>query len=345
MSIQKKFEEFYDAIFLTNECDEYKDAREKDDVIVEKIKNKFKENGYSVKDTFIQGSWATNTAIKQKGIDFDIDRAIVISESEAPSDPLKPKSAVLEVLEGMNFKNAKIKMPCVTAGYKNIDLHIDLPIYSKDDNGNYKLAIGKPHSQISEWGNSDPKGLIDWVKNFDAYKNNYKKEHRRQFRRLVCYIKKWRNETFSDEIKSKLFSIGLTIMIKVCFQPSIDEDGVPDDLTALKNTVSHILLFGNYLISDGKGGYKIRVALPVSPYCDIYKDAGSSERGTQFYNKLSTLKNKLQDAIGEAGDLKKQCEILNKQFGDDFPIITDSNVKKASIGFSVAGTVGTSQGA
>ena len=186
MSIQKKFEEFYDAIFLTNECDEYKDAREKDDVIVEKIKNKFKENGYSVKDTFIQGSWATNTAIKQKGIDFDIDRAIVISESEAPSDPLKPKSAVLEVLEGMNFKNAKIKMPCVTAGYKNIDLHIDLPIYSKDDNGNYKLAIGKPHSQISEWGNSDPKGLIDWVKNFDAYKNNYEKEHRRQFRRLVC---------------------------------------------------------------------------------------------------------------------------------------------------------------
>lgn len=343
--MQNKFEEFYKNIFLTNECNEYKDARKKDDAIVEKIKNKFKTNEYSVKETFIQGSWATHTAIKQKGVNFDIDRAIVISESDAPSDPLKPKNAILDVLEGMSFKNAKIKTPCVTAGYKNIDLHIDLPVYSKDDDGNYKLAIGKPHSQITEWGNSDPKGLINWVNNFDAYKYNYEREHRRQFRRLVCYIKKWRNEKFTNDIKSKLFSIGLTIMIKECFQPSIDKDGVPDDLAALKNTISHILSFGNYLISDGKDGYKIRVALPVSPYRDIYNDAGSSERGTQFYNKLSTLNNKLQDAIDEADNLKKQCEILNKQFGDDFPVIADSNVKKASIGFLSAGTVGTSQGA
>lgn len=343
MSLQKKFEEFNTNIHLTRESDEYYQARKKDDSITDAIKTRFKEEGYAVVESFIQGSLSTFTTIKPVEEDFDIDRAIVISNEKAPYNPLTPKKIVLEILENRGFKNAKIKKPCVTAVYQSIDLHIDIPIYSLDENGNYKLAVGKSDS-TKEWSDSDPKGLTDWVNNFDMY-YFHQNEHRNQFRRLVRYIKKWRNETFSDEIKSKLFSIGLTIMIKQCFQSSIDIDGIPDDLIALKNTVSHILLFGNYLISDGKGGYKIRVALPVSPYRDIYNDAGSSERGTQFYNKLSALNSKLQDVIDENGNLKKQCEILNKQFGNDFPLVDDNKAKKASIGFLTAGTVGTSQGA
>lgn len=343
MSLQKKFEEFNANIHLTRESNDYRNAREKDDSITDAIKTRFKEEGYAVIENFIQGSLSTFTTIKPVGEDFDIDRAIVVSSAKAPDNPLTPKKIVLEILENRGFKNAKIKKPCVTADYQSIDLHIDIPIYSLDENGNYKLAVGKSDA-TKEWSDSDPKGLTDWVNDFDMY-YFHQNEHRDQFRRLVRYIKKWRNEKFSGDIKSKLFSIGLTIMIKECFQPSIDIDGIPDDLTALKNTVSHILLFGNYLISDGKGGYKIRVALPVSPYRDIYNDAGSSERGTQFYNKLSALNSKLQDVIDENGNLKKQCEILNKQFGNDFPLVDDNKAKKASIGFLTAGTVGTSQGA
>lgn len=343
MSLQKKFEEFNTNIHLTRDNTDYRNAREKDDSITDAIKVRFKEEGYPVIDNFIQGSLSTFTTIKPIDEDFDIDRAIVISEENAPKNPLTPKNIVLEILEKRGFKNAKIKKPCVTADYQSIDLHIDIPIYSRDENDNYKLAVGKSNS-TKEWSASDPKGLINWINNFDSYPS-YKSEHRNQFRRLVRYIKKWRNERFSDDIKSKLFSIGLTIMIKECFHPSIDNDGIPNDLSALKNTISFILSSGKYLISDNNGGYKIRVYLPVSPYLDIYNDAGSSVRGTQFYNKLSTLRNKLEDAIEAEGNLKKQCEILNTQFGDDFPIIEEHNEKRASIGFVTAGTVGTSQGA
>lgn len=110
-------------IYITRQSDEYKNARQKDDNITEEIRKKFKENGYPVQDDFIQGSLATSTAIKEKGKDFDIDRAIVIKEEHAPADPTIPKKVVLEILENRGFKNAKIKKPCVTADYKNDPRH------------------------------------------------------------------------------------------------------------------------------------------------------------------------------------------------------------------------------
>ncbi len=113
MGLQNKFLTFNDNIYITRQSDEYKNARQKDDNITKEIRKKFKENGYSVQDDFIQGSLATSTAIKEKGKDFDIDRAIVIKEEHAPTDPTIPKKVVLEILENRGFKNAKIKKPCV----------------------------------------------------------------------------------------------------------------------------------------------------------------------------------------------------------------------------------------
>lgn len=99
MSLQNKFMNFHDAIKLGRQDLEYTTARLKDDSITAEIKKRFKEDGYPVIEDFIQGSLATSTGIREKGQDFDIDRAIVIEADLAPENPITPKLAVLEVLE------------------------------------------------------------------------------------------------------------------------------------------------------------------------------------------------------------------------------------------------------
>lgn len=346
MGLQSKFKKFDEKIYITRTSDEYKNAREKDDSITKAIKEKFKENGYPVQEDFIQGSLATRTTIKEKGKDFDIDRAIVIKEDDAPKDPIIPKQVVFDILEARGFQNAKIKKPCVTADYKNEDLHIDIPIYSKSALGYYKLAVGKRNSsdENKEWAESDPRGLIDWVNNSDNY-GSYADEKLYQFKRIVRYIKRWRNITFHENVCRKIFSIGLTVMLKEKFQPSIDEEGLANDLKALKHTIDQILDYSTYFVSQPENQWLVEVKLPVSPYRDIF--TGSSlNTGTQLRTKLNSLRNTLQQVIDEK-DESQQCTLLRSVFGEDFPegTQTSSQENATKVVFSSAGSVGTSQGA
>lgn len=341
MSIQARFNKFHDKIKLSREDSEYKSAREKDDSILKDVKAALKDNGYPVVENFLQGSLSTATAVKNPGEDFDIDRAIVIEHKDSPNDPVKVKRIVLDELVKRGFKNAKIKKPCVTADYSSQNLHIDIPIY-REQYGSYELAVGKKNSseENKEWSASDPKGLRDWINDSSPFIGSSSKKLE-QYKRIVRYLKRWRDHKFSSEVASKVYSIGLTVMAKHEFSPSLDDNEKPNDLVALRNTVES-MLSTSYFTYQGNDQYKVRVDLPKSPWRDIF-DESSVNTGTQFYNKLSFLKNKLNSAINES-DLKKQCEILNGILGDDFEIPTDSsNTKKAA--FSTAGVVGTSQGA
>ncbi|ENU46787.1 nucleotidyltransferase [Acinetobacter nosocomialis] len=346
MGLQNKFLTFDGKIYITRYSDEYKKAREKDDSITEEIRKKFKENGYPVQEDFIQGSLATSTTIKEKGKDFDIDRAIVIKEDDAPEDPTIPKKVVLDILENRGFKNAKIKKPCVTADYQSEDLHIDIPIYSKSSSGLYKLAVGKKNSDENnrEWSDSDPKGLQSWINQKDN-SGIYETEKLLQFKRLTRYIKRWRNFNFHEDTCRKVFSIGLTVMFKQKFQSSINDEGLENDLEALKKTIDQIIDNSNYFLAQPDNKWKIEVYLPVSPYRDIF--SGSSiNTGTQLRNKLSNLRTTLQKVIDET-DESKQCGLLRTVFGDDFPESSQNSSKNeaAKVVFASAGSVGTSQGA
>lgn len=346
MSLQSKFNIFNQKIHLTRQDNAYKEAREKDDSITTAIKTKFKEKGYPVIDDFIQGSLATFTTIKEKGEDFDIDRAIVIHHDEAPMDPVDAKKVVLDILENRGFQNAKIKTPCVTADYQSKNLHIDIPIYKKTPLGTYQLAVGKKDSNAENkmWSDSAPKELIEWVNDSSKY-YLYQDEKIQQFRRLVRYLKRWRNLKFSHDVTRKIYSIGLTVMIKQHFQPSIDSEGSPNDLIALKNTINSIVNQSGYFTLYSNDQWKVQVNLPVSPYRDIFHGS-SLNTGTRFRNGLSKLNSSLQTVIDEI-DESQQCSLLIELFGDDFPEGTSANntstTRKAV--FATAGAVGTSQGA
>ncbi|HHQ6576692.1 TPA: nucleotidyltransferase domain-containing protein [Serratia fonticola] len=353
MSLQSKFIKFHDAIKLGIQDLEYTNARLKDESILKSIKARFKEDGFPVIDDFIQGSMATSIGIREKNQDFDIDRAIVIEASMAPENPITPKLAILEVLEDRGFKQAKIKKPCVTADYKVEDLHIDIPVYRRYENGQYELAVGKRHSDEDsrEWSPSAPRELISWV---DAYDDNavYASKQHDQYRRIVRYLKRWRNFTFSENVRRKIYSIGIAVMVKESLKPSINDEGFPDDLSALRSTIYHILNYGGYFSLVEAEKYKVRVDIPVSHKRDIF-DNSSTTTGTQFRNQLNSLLKTL-DKVAVEDSESKQCELLRNVFGEDFPDHASSSAVStasvtASIGtntvYASSGAVGTSQGA
>lgn len=341
MGIQSRFNDFHDRIKLSRTDESYKKAREKDDSITTDILKAFKDKGYEVKTTILQGSLSTDTAVKHEVKDFDIDRAIIITKDSSPDDPVEPKLVIYDILGDRGFKNHKVKTPCVTADYAAENLHIDFTVY-RESYGNYELAVGKTHSNAENkvWSSSDPIGLKDWIKDNSTYGNSADKKQQ-QFNRIVRYLKRWRDHQLSHNVAKKVFSIGLTVMAKQSFFPVFSDEGIASDLEALKNCVDSMLL-NNYFTPQGDGKYSVSVMLPKSPYRDIFYGS-SNDTGTQFKNKLETLKTKLSDALAETDEIE-QCKILNKLFGADFEV-PEATAKATRTAFATAGSVGTSQGA
>lgn len=347
MGIQTQFQKFHDSIKLTREDDAYSDAREKDNSITDQIKSAFKEAGYEVKSTFIQGSFAIHTAIKSLDGDFDLDRAIVIDSDDAPENPVECKITLHDVLEARGFKNARIKKPCVTADYSSLDLHIDFPVYKHGFILGHRLAVGKRNSseENREWLSSDPEGLIVWVNDdtIEGHWSDLSKEEKAQFRRIVRYVKRWRDVQYTDP--KHIYSIGLTIMLKKSLRTSIDDEDRPNDLLALYDTIDCLLEEKEFftLTNSDPEKYTIQIDLPVDPFTDIFQKHGETV-GTELRRKFVRLRKKLKEAIDESS-LKKQYEILSDMFGDDFPIPDEDPKGGNKVYMAASGIVVPNQGA
>ncbi len=352
MGLQKQFKKFDKEIYLSNKSDDYQDARTKEHSILSEIKKQFKEKGFSVIEDFRQGSFSTNTAIRKLRGDFDVDRAIVIRKCDSPSDPLECKQKVYDILENRGFRNHKIKTPCITADYASKNLHIDYAIYQKDDYGRYEIGLGKPSSNTEnkKWELSEIKEFQNWINGSsnETGRRNLTNEEKAQFKRLVRYLKRWRDLKIPEANQKYFYSIGLTIMIKESFIPSIEDNSLENDLESLIQTVEYLLEQKNYFTTWGDNKYNIQVNIPFAPGVDVFRKHGKTQ-GTVFRNALKNLLEKLKKASDE-GTLKKQCEILQGVFGDDFEIVDDLKVSNEShsiekVVSASAGVVVPSQGA
>ena len=133
-------------------------------------------------------------------------------------------------------------------------------------------------------------------------------------------------------------------MVKECLVTSFSTEGARQDLQALCKTVEAILA-SDYFTEEQAGRYRVRVHLPSQPWRDIFHGS-SLDTGTQLYNKLRRLKDKLADTE-RLGDERAQCEVLHALFGDDFEIpevpMGSTEVTKAT--YPSAGIVTSSVGA
>ncbi|HEX9731059.1 MAG TPA: nucleotidyltransferase [Thermoanaerobaculia bacterium] len=336
--IQKQFEEFHDAIKLRR-FGQNATLREKRDIIHLKLRERlpevFENNdeecpAYSFRD---QGSYEMGTGTIPLDGDFDIDQGMYFKVSTSDyTDPVVLKKRVYEALEG-HTSSIRIRRSCVTVQYQckgEPIYHVDLAIYSDSNcnvDGKDRLAVGRTNSSEEDrhWEVSDPQHLSDTIL------GRFSDEDRKQFRRVVRYLKRWRDENFSTTGNAAPIGIGITVATYDNLQPTYEDvlAGKPDDLSGLRHLAATLLDRFRTVWDDEEqqSTRRLTVNLPVEPWNDLFERMTNRQmEGLEF--KLNRLREALNYAASVA-DPVDACKELQKVFGDDFPIPEKKETAKA----------------
>ncbi|MED2974078.1 nucleotidyltransferase [Fictibacillus sp. B-59209] len=314
-----QFNDFHDTIRLKEE-DEI--LRTKRDIIKEKIKEKLPEEVSYEFEVFNQGSYAMRTGIKPLDSDYDIDIGLYFDMSRDDVEPVTAKNWIYNALKD-HTGNVKIKNPCVTVSYEE-GYHVDITVYAVNNtDGKVYLAKGKPTSITDDkkWDESNPKDLINEVRY-----HLYTQEDRKQFRRVVRYLKRWKDVNFSS-VNGKPTGIALTSCAYHWLTIQKDTNAFSGhstyrDLDALLGLVVSMInnFEPEYVYVDGEyqSMPRLKVELPVEPRPELFEKMTPKQMKT-FKEKLESLLTALQEAKYEL-DPTDAAELLRNQFGDDFPV-------------------------
>lgn len=343
MSLQKYFKEFDKAIKL--DYDVKSELKEKRDVLLKILKESDEIPAFEKYD---QGSYSMYLGVEPLDKEYDIDVGLRFYASSSEYEPMDLKNKIYDLLKNHTDYGAKIKKPCVTVTYKKdgeAAYHVDLVIYTYEDkedtDSQLYLARGKS-SESDEicWEKSDPVGLVDYVK--DKYKGEEYKEDREQFRRVVRYMKRWKNKKFNSSGNAEPPSIGITLIAVDKFEASkqydyLEEKYLYDDLEATLNFAKKIknLFCYKEMSENGRALYSIKYNLPSTlnfePNTNVFKKM-SDNYMTDFKEKIDVLVSDLE-AIKNETDEVEQCKKLKKIFGEDFPVPEKKNAAKQQMNY------------
>ena len=157
-------------------------------------------------------------------------------------------------------------------------------------------------------------------------------EKRNQFRRVIRYLKKWKNRKFSNTGHANPPSIGITLIAADNFNYYEE-----DDLSSLIDLVNTIINKFSYVRTNesGRSMYKISLPLPYNlkfKFGDDIFEKMSVAQMTDFKDKIEKLKKDLVEVRDEADELE-QYKKLNKIFGDDFEIPEEKNSAKKQFNY------------
>ena len=299
-SLSKLFLDFHDENSLTKT---YKEKITKGrDALRNKIGNKFEEKGRKKPQHCTQGSYAMKTAIMPlDGDEFDLDNGVYLRGYSTDQDDWPAAQTVhtwvKEAVEKHTSNSPIDKNTCIRVVYED-KYHIDLPIYIMGENSAGDSIAYLAHKSKG-WIESDPKAFTAW---FQGYVN----ENGQEIRRMVKYLKAWKDYKNID-IK------GMAITILVCNNFSVTEKR--DDLSLL-DTVTNII----DSLEDSFHCYK-----PVTPTDeDLFADVSETSKN-EILKGLNNLKKKLDAAINEKSNEKDATDILQKVFGERFPTGEDAD--------------------
>jgi hypothetical protein len=341
--LQKYFEDFHNKIKLS---DENEILREKREVVLNKLKSRlkkiFEERGETAPPFvhFNKGSYAMGTGTVPINCDYDIDIGLLfdLCKDNYP-DPVVVKGWVYDALEG-HTDEVTIMQPCVRVQYHlegEPVYHLDLAVYAHadDTNGQIYLARGKQYSSPERriWEEDDPKGFIKLINNRFADENDH-----RQFRRVIRYLKRWKDFKFSSNGNAAPIGIGITVAAYLWFSPRrvlIDFFGnkyKDNDLNALSSFVDQMLRQFRTVDHEGEQAERLIVTLPVPPYNDLFKKMSNLQM-SDFKRRLEELRGVLKEVEGKEADPDpvEACKKLQSQFGDDFlvPEVNETAQRKS----------------
>lgn len=347
--VQGEFRQFHEAIKLTD-LDENATLLEKRKLLVTKLRDGLRRTFEELEEsapTFQErnlGSYAMGTGIKPTGgRDFDIDVGLYFNNSVDDYEPVKLKQLVLAELDKAPH-SAEMQRPCVTVTYTKDGedaYHVDFAVLvagEKQADGVPRLAKGLPGSNVENkvW---EPSGSLEFVKRVT---NHLDGDDRQQFKRVIRYLKRWKDFRFSARGEGAPRGIGLTAAALLWFVPRCSYDGsgkrVDDDLVATRDLVAAMRANFGSRVHDGEVAERLTVTLPVLPYDDPFSRMSNRQMGV-FKERLQALKDTLQDAI-EAVDRRAACSALRKQFGDDFPVPDEDSTKSAGPAILTGGHFG-----
>jgi predicted nucleotidyltransferase len=223
--VQRHLEDFHDAIRLT---DENETLREKRDAVLRKLDSGLvkifedREEDSPTYTTINRGSYAMHTGVVPLEGDYDIDVGVIfdVCKDDYP-DPVEVKLWVYDALDGYTG-NVDIKQPCVTVQYQINEepvYHVDLAVYGYDSSSSESLylARGKPYSRSENkiWEPAAPKELLSLIREYSSDPAD-----RRQFRRVIRYLKRWKDLTFPSDGNGAPIGIGITVAAHRWFQPT-----------------------------------------------------------------------------------------------------------------------------
>jgi hypothetical protein len=331
VNVQRQMLQFHEAIKLKR-FDENEVLREKRDRILTRLNKRLPKifESKNIKpiayEIFDQGSYPLGTGTNPPNGHYDIDTGIrfKISKDDYPN-PVFLKECVYLALSGHTYR-VEIRRSCVTVFYQQEGepvYHVDLAIYSDNScnpDGKMYLAKGKLNSTPEQrlWQESDPLGLMELIKN--CFSNSRDAE---QFRHTIRYLKRWKDIKFSSDGNAAPIGIGITVAAFYWFKPSFSLNSFAntqdyDDLEAVRRFVDAMLGQFKYVNSSGNRVERLVVQLPVSPSNDLFEKMTDTQM-TELKEKLGNLLSAIEEAQQQVAP-EEACKILQKQFGDDFPV-------------------------
>jgi hypothetical protein len=328
--LQEYFLKFHKIIKLSD-IDENATLREKRDIVINKLRDRLKqifEEKWEFAPSFThfnQGSYAMGTGIEpfKKG-DYDIDVGLEFHiDKEDYPDPVKVKQWVFDALN-RHTNRVECRKPCVTVFYQSNDepiYHVDLAIYAKSSEEDVLyLARGKLNSSSEErvWETSEPKKLMELIK--DKFSEA---DDRKQFRRVIRYLKRWKDMQFSSSGNAAPIGIGITVAAYYWFNVGKYQDPFTgkvtyNDFLALKSFVDRLISKFSYVYNEEELALRLQVELPVLPKKDLFEKM-TNKHMSDFKEKLELLQGTLEE-VGQEADPHEACKKLRRKFGDDFPV-------------------------
>lgn len=325
--VQALFFEFHEMIKLRR-YEENQTLRDKRDIIRRRLDERlpvvFARHREECPDYRIldQGSYAADTGVVPLKGDFDIDQGLYFDIDEDEWHPVTLKQRVRDALAGHTRGSGgragvRIRRPCVTVQYHSSDVpvyHVDIAVYA--DGSNFadclpRIAMGKEQSAEENcgWEAADPRGLHDLIT------SAHREDDGRQFRRVIRYLKRWKDLRFPAGGHA-----ALTVACYEHFEPTYRTRDWPDDLAAVQEVVAGLL--GHFRNRSGAwffgSRWSVQIPLPVAPGTNLC-EAMTPDQVDRFRTKLLRLEQVLGRAR-RARPERRACEALQKVFGDDFPV-------------------------
>jgi len=327
MALQAKFRQFDEAIKLKR-FDENAELREKRDRVLTRLRDGLAKQFPSTLNrptftSFNQGSYDMGTGVKPLNGDYDIDVGLVFNVDISKHGPIEVKEWVYNAVKD-HTTDVRFRRPCITVFYVQggePKYHVDLAVYAKDWTGTLHLAMGKQHASADQrqWLTSEPQKLVELVA------SKFSGDDAEQFRRVIRYLKRWKDCQFPAEGTAAPTGIGITACALNWFAAeksstwnynTYSNQTTYDDLVATTRLVERIRQNFVHTYANGQYSDRLKVTLPVPPGNDVFARM-SNQQMVEFKQRIDTLFGTLVGA-GKR-DENEASVMLRKVFGDAFP--------------------------